>query len=54
MIAAAVNSFAILAEPDWLARQAAHETRVRVWTDPHQARASRGEKHPVHDFLFSY
>ena len=44
----------VLPEPDWLARQAAHETRVRAWTDPHQARASRGEKHPVHDFLFSY
>ncbi len=28
--------------------------RVRAWTDPHQARASRGEKHPVYDFLFSY
>jgi hypothetical protein len=44
----------VLAEADWLARQAAHEARVRVWTDPHQARASRGEKHPVLDFLFSY
>lgn len=54
MIAAAVNASVILAESEWLARQAAHETRVRVWTDPHQARASRGEKHPVHDFLFSY
>ena len=54
MIAAAVNTSVILAESDWLARQAAHETRVRVWTDPLQARASRGEKHPVHDFLFSY
>jgi len=54
MIAAAVHASVILAESEWLARQAAHETRVRVWTDPHQARASRGEKHPVHDFLFSY
>ena len=54
MIAAAVNASVILDESEWLARQAAHETRVRVWTDPHQARASRGEKHPVHDFLFSY
>lgn len=44
----------VLAESDWLARQSAHEARARVWTDPHQARASRGEKHPVHDFLFSY
>ncbi len=41
--------------PDaWLERARAHEARVRVWTDPHQARAARGEKHPVHDFLFTY
>jgi hypothetical protein len=44
----------ILAEADWRQRQAAHEQRVRTWTDPHQARAARGEKHPVYDFLFSY
>lgn len=41
--------------PDaWLARAAAHEARVRAWTDPHQRRASRGERHPVYDFLFDY
>ncbi len=44
----------ILTEAEWLARQAAHEARVRAWTDPHQARTARGEKHPVYDFLFSY
>ncbi|MFA6288563.1 MAG: 3-methyladenine DNA glycosylase [Opitutaceae bacterium] len=44
----------VLSEPEWRARQHAHEARVRTWTDPHQERASRGEKHPVHDFLFSY
>ena len=27
---------------------------MRDWTDPHQARAARGEKHPVEDFLFEY
>lgn len=27
---------------------------MRLWTDPHQTRAARGEKHPVYDFLFSY
>jgi hypothetical protein len=43
-----------LPETEWRARQAAHERRVRAWTDPHQARAARGEKHPVHDFLFEY
>lgn len=41
-------------EADWLARRAAHEQRVRAWTDPHQARQGRGEKHPVEDFLYEY
>lgn len=44
----------ILAEADWHARQRAHESRVRAWTDPHHARVARGEKHPVYDFLFTY
>ncbi len=44
----------VLAETTWRERQRAHETRVRQWTDPHQDRAARGEKHPVYDFLFSY
>ena len=44
----------VLSEAGWLARRAAHEHRVRAWTDPHQARAARGERHPVHDFLFTY
>lgn len=43
-----------LAEPVWRERQAAHERRVRMWTEPHQARTSRGLKHPVYDFLFEY
>ena len=44
----------VLAEPEWQARRAAHEARVRVWTDPHQERVARGQKHPVYDFLFTY
>ncbi|HTO02087.1 MAG TPA: 3-methyladenine DNA glycosylase [Opitutus sp.] len=44
----------VLCESEWRLRRAAHEARVRVWTDPHQSRTSRGEKHPVYDFLFSY
>ncbi len=44
----------ILSEPEWRERQRAHEARVRAWTDPHQARSARGEKHPVYDFLFTY
>jgi hypothetical protein len=44
----------VLTEPEWRARQREHEARVRAWTDPHQARAARGERHPVYDFLFTY
>jgi hypothetical protein len=44
----------VLSEAEWRDRRSAHERRVRVWTDPHQVRTSRGEKHPVYDFLFSY
>jgi hypothetical protein len=38
----------------WRARAAAHEARLAPYVDPHLARRRRGEKHPVHDFLFSY
>jgi hypothetical protein len=48
------ESITVLAPEAWQARRAAHEARVRAWTDPHQVRAARGEKHPVYDFLFSY
>lgn len=44
----------VLPETDWLARRQAHARRVAVWTEPHQARTARGEKHPVYDFLFEY
>src|ERR1044071_7576145 len=44
----------VLQESEWCARRSAHEERVRAWTEPHQARAARGETHPVHDFLFTY
>jgi len=50
----ATETGTVLATAAWQERQRAHEARVRAWTDPHQARAARGEKHPVHDFLFSY
>ncbi len=45
---------AVLAAPVWQARRDAHEARVDAWTAPVLARASRGETHPVEDFLFSY
>jgi hypothetical protein len=43
-----------LPEADWRTRRQAHEQRVAAWTEPHQARTARGEKHPVYDFLFEY
>lgn len=50
----AVDHPQILPEPEWLERRRAHEARVRVWADPHQARQARGEKHPTEDFLWEY
>ncbi len=51
-----IDAASILSLPEaaWRERRRAHEARVRAWTDPHQARTSRGEKHPVYDFLFEY
>ena len=48
------DRFLRLSEADWRERQRAHEARIRHWTNPHQARQARGEKHPVEDFLFEY
>jgi hypothetical protein len=53
-VSIAAASHTVLPEPEWLARRQAHERRVRAWTDPHQARQARGQKHPVLDFLFEY
>lgn len=38
----------------WLAREHAHQARADALTSAHRERASRGEKHPVWDFLFTY
>jgi len=43
-----------LPEPEWQALRAAYRERVRPWVDAHRERRSRGEKHPVYDFLFDY
>jgi hypothetical protein len=51
---AVASSPRILSEDEWLEQRRRHEARVRAWIEPHRARAVRGEKHPVHDFLFSY
>lgn len=44
----------LLPETEWQARRAAHEERVRPWVEPRLQRRSRGESHPVEDFLFEY
>ena len=44
----------VLTREEWTARAAAHEARVDRWTAPHRERRSRGESHPVLDFLFTY
>lgn len=38
----------------WRGREAAHAARADALTASHRARSSRGEKHPVEDFLFTY
>jgi hypothetical protein len=38
----------------WRVRAEAHAERVDAWVQPHLSRRRAGEKHPVHDFLFTY
>ncbi|MEJ1086901.1 3-methyladenine DNA glycosylase [Microbacterium sp. Mu-80] len=39
---------------EWTARAEAHAARADALTAAHRERAQRHEKHPVHDFLFTY
>ena len=50
----AVEPAVTIARSDWLAAREAHRARVRPRVDDWLKRASRREKHPVHDFLFEY
>ncbi|WP_203135223.1 3-methyladenine DNA glycosylase [Microbacterium sp. JZ31] len=43
-----------LERDEWRAREQAHAHRAEALTAEHRARAARGEKHPVWDFLFTY
>lgn len=43
-----------LTAPEWLARESRHRERALGLTRAHRERRSRGEKHPVEDFLFDY
>lgn len=44
----------VLTRDRWRARERAHQERADRLTAEHRARAQRGEKHPVWDFLFTY
>lgn len=44
----------VLEREQWHARMRAHEARVAAHADAFVDRRSRGTKHPVHDFLFTY
>lgn len=44
----------VLAEGEWRAREEAHVRRLERWTEPRRRRRARGQRHPVHDFLFDY
>lgn len=44
----------VLATAEWQTRAATHLERAQQYTRPRRERRSRGEKHPVHDFLFEY
>ncbi|MBK8459593.1 MAG: 3-methyladenine DNA glycosylase [Micropruina sp.] len=44
----------VLTCEQWQGRARAHERTIDQWTAVHAARRSRGEKHPVEDFLFTY
>ena len=44
----------MISEAVWRAQREAHEQRVDAWTAGHLTRRSRGETHPVEDFLFTY
>lgn len=44
----------LLARAEWMVREEAHRHRADELTSEHRARAARGEKHPVWDFLFTY
>jgi hypothetical protein len=44
----------VLPEEVWRERKRTHEARVDALVGGHRDRASRGQKHPVEDFLFTY
>jgi len=51
---AAPTAPVVLDAHDWRAREQAHAARADALTAAHRARAGRGERHPIEDFLFTY
>ncbi len=52
---ATANAPTVVLDADvWRAREQAHADRADTLTAGHRARAARGEKHPIEDFLFTY
>lgn len=49
-----VGAASLLPAAEWRARREAHHARVDRLTAARRERASRGEAHPVEDFLFTY
>ena len=45
---------AVLTRGEWQARETAHQERADLLTADWRVRVSRGEKHPIEDFLFTY
>ena len=43
-----------LTTDEWQTQALEHRERVQQWTRPWRERRSRGESHPVYDFLFEY
>lgn len=43
-----------ISRDDWLGRTEAHRKRLSPFLDAQRERLSRGERHPVYDFLFTY
>jgi hypothetical protein len=51
---ALVSPAEVVSPRAWRERAEAHAARADALTAAHRARASRGEQHPVEDFLFTY
>ena len=49
-----ITSGTVLSPAQWRHREATHRNSVEQLTAGHRERRSRGERHPVWDFMFSY